>query len=160
MVADIPSTDQKRWKTVVSEWKFIAAILAPFGVAIALYFIPATKGELEGVKTDTAAKLELAKANTAGSLQAITAKVDALQSTITDTKSDVKEMRGDLKELLKRSEPRQVEYRPEPVKTASPAATDRQDDRPPPPPTSRKIVKKKPIVVKPAAASTSGFRLW
>ena len=146
----IPSPDQKRWGALIAEWKWIAAMLAPFGFGLALYLIPATKGELESIKSDGAAKLELANAKTAGELRAVDARLSALQTTITDTKSDVKEMRGDLKELLKRSDPRQ--YDPPQIVAASPAAP------PENPPPSRRVKKKsvQPVAAKPA----SGFRLW
>jgi hypothetical protein len=154
-VESIPSSDQKGWSAIVAEWRFVAAILAPFGLAIALYFIPATKGELDNVRADAASHLELVKANTSGQFQAVSVRIDALQNTLSDTKTDVKEMRGDLKEILKRlPDPRQYDLHQ--IVAATPAAKDRQDD-PPSLPIVRKSVKKpKPVAVKPA----SGFRLW
>jgi hypothetical protein len=128
MVESIPSRGHGSWGAVVTEWKWIAAILSPFGLALALYFIPATKGELESVKSDAASRLEIAKAGISGQQEAVKAKIDALQSLITDTRDEVKGIRGDLKAILQRLPDRSdpPAYFPPAPLPAKPPATDRK----------------------------------
>ena len=161
-VESIPHTEMKitLWDLVIAEWRTIGMIIAPFALAIAAYMIPASRGELTTVRTEAAANLDLAKAQTSGQLQSVNTKIDALQSSVTETKSGLLVVQSDIKEVLKRlPDPRQL-----PVLTAStaPIGNPPQDNLPEktyPPQKLHKAVKKKPV--QPVAAkSNSGFRLW
>ena len=150
----IPHTELKitLWDLVLAEWRTIGMVAAPFALAIATYMIPASRGELATVRTEAAANLDLAKAQTNGQLQAITAKVDALQTTIKDTNADLRETRADIKKVLERlPDPRQPYDLPQ-IVAASPAAPLEN------PSTPRRVKKKavQPIAAKPS----SGFRIW
>ena len=123
-VESIPHTELKitLWDLVLAEWRTIGMIIAPFALAIAAYMIPASRGDLATVRTEAAANLDLAKAQTNGQLQAITAKVDALQTTIKDTNTDLRETRADIKEVLKRLPDTRQAYDLPQIVASSPAA--------------------------------------
>ncbi len=115
---------------VAAEWRVLLTVLAPFGVAVALYFIPATKAELETVKTNaessvtlvktdaTAAaallrseisgELKATKAELKGDINTLTARVNGMQETVIHTQNGVDE-------LLRRSAPVQTTARAEPA---------------------------------------------
>ena len=66
MVENIPSRSAKGWRNVVAEWRWTAAMLGPFGTVLIaglmLYFIPASRGDLDIVRKDMDVKLEIVKA--------------------------------------------------------------------------------------------------
>lgn len=144
----IPSSDQSLWKVIRAEWRVIGMVLSPFALALAVYFVPATQGGLDGVRTEAAAKLELTKTDIGGQLNqvktelngqiaVITTRINGLQETLTHTQSGVDE-------LLRRSAPPPRQYDSPQIAASSSAPP--QDN---PPQEARRATKKKPIAAKP-----------
>jgi hypothetical protein len=105
------------WDLVLAEWRTIGMIAAPFVLAIVAVLVPASKGELQTVRTEASSNLDLAKTDIKGQIQVLSGRIDAIQTTTSDTRGDVKELSRDIKRLLERSDP----FRPLQAASAPPA---------------------------------------
>ena len=97
----IPSRGARGWKNVLAEWKWFTAMMMPFSMAIIIYFVPASQGQLNTVSKDMDGKLEIEKAARAGQNEAVKAQIGALQGAVGDIKEEQRESRKDIKEVLR-----------------------------------------------------------
>ena len=138
------------WDLVTSEWRAIFAFLMPILVGGGILLIPASRGQVETVKMEAAANLDVAKTDIQGQIKGVHIELDALKTTVGDMHQDMKEIGRDLKVLLSRSSfARQLDSTP--AADAAPASS------PPPSPAStekpKRAVAKRPQ--KPVAQSSS-----
>lgn len=152
--AEVEKPAKSWWDLVTSEWRAISALIMPLLVGGGILLIPASKSQVDAVKIEAAANLEVAKTDIQGQVKGVHIEVDNLKSTVVDLRGDVKEIGRDLKVLLSRSQtPQQADAAP--VDASPPVSPAPNPSQTIPPKKSPKTVKR---VEKPAQSSS--LPLW
>ena len=110
------------------EWRVLAwifgAIFAPFGAYLALSYIPATKAELEIVRSDNAAAVALVRSDITGELKATKAELNgAISTTRAELRGEISTANAKLDEILHAvRQPQQQAQQPLQVQTVQAGA--------------------------------------